>query len=121
MIASLLFIQASTGPVHHILYKKTKAPTTWGIVHRWLGRVLMVLGAIEVGLGLQISRHKEKWIIAYSVLVSLFFGAWLIVSLRLYYSKRNQGSSGYESSGADILDLEEREKQSEDNSRVGIA
>jgi len=119
VIASLLFIQASTGPVHHILYKKTNSPTTWGIVHRWLGRILMVLGAIEVGLGLQISRHKEKWIMAYSVLVSLFFGAWLIISLRLYYSKRKQGSSGYESSTADTL--EEREKQSEDNSRVGIA
>ncbi|KAL9108624.1 MAG: hypothetical protein Q9227_006570 [Pyrenula ochraceoflavens] len=49
------------GTIHHAIFKSHRAatgkasPTPWGTTHRWLGRVLLLLGIINAGLGFRLS------------------------------------------------------------------
>lgn len=69
-ILVLAFFQPILGLIHHSLYKRrvnavkqgntTKLPgrTAPGYVHLWLGRILVVLGMINGGLGLRLASHS---------------------------------------------------------------
>lgn len=47
--------------------------------HRWVGRVFLTLGAINAGLGLQLSGNTTKGEIAYGVIAGFFFLLWAAV------------------------------------------
>lgn len=93
IIFSVANIQPWIGYVHHIVFKKrllklkegieTKKPgrTTITIFHIWIGRILILLGVINGGLGLRLAAttpfqtasttHKAE--IAYGILAGLMF------------------------------------------------
>lgn len=50
-----------------------------GLVHKWNGRVFLILGVINGGLGLQLSGNSTAAEIAYGVLAGVFFTLWFVV------------------------------------------
>jgi hypothetical protein len=77
IVVCLLFLQPFGGIVHHSLFSKNPTSTFFGIGHRWLGRIILILGAINGGLGLQLAAEETPPIIAYSVLTVIFFLLWV--------------------------------------------
>ncbi|MCJ1285565.1 hypothetical protein MMC26_004906, partial [Xylographa opegraphella] len=63
-VISGLFLQPFLGLIHHFIYRKTQRKTLWAHAHVWWGRALLILGAINGGLGLQLSGNTVKGEIA---------------------------------------------------------
>lgn len=66
------------------------------IIHRWIGRIFLILGAINGGLGLQLageSGYQNPWKanIAYGVLTGVFFALWLAVCVYDYFKAEKSG------------------------------
>jgi hypothetical protein len=77
IVVCLLFLQPFGGIIHHCLFSKNQTSTIFGIGHRWLGRIILILGAINGGLGLQLAAEETPPIIAYGVLTGIFFLLWV--------------------------------------------
>ncbi|MCJ1306759.1 hypothetical protein MMC25_000402 [Agyrium rufum] len=89
-VFSLLFFQPVLALVHHAIYKKTQKRTLWAHAHVWLGRGLLILGAINGGLGLQLSANTTKGEVAYGVIAGVVFVGYLVVLGIWYGMKRGQ-------------------------------
>lgn len=62
MIFGLLLVQPVLGFVHHRQYisNQTHAFVTRFFVHKWLGRILILLGIINGGLGLKLAADVDN-------------------------------------------------------------
>jgi hypothetical protein len=81
VVAGLTVFQPIMGLLQHRFYRKTGGKGIFGYVHRWFGRVMIVLGIINAGLGFQLAQGPQGAIIAYSVVagvVGLFYCAVVI-------------------------------------------
>ena len=92
VVISCLYLQPILAMIHHEVYKKTLKRTIWGTSHIWWGRIIMTLGIINGGLGLQLSGNTTKGEIAYGVIAGVIWLVWVAVSLMSYLSSR--GSLG---------------------------
>jgi len=71
------------GYIHHVNYVATGKRGLWSYAHIWNGRLVMLLGIVNGGLGLDFAviKHKsfgviigkvdKKWAIAYSVVAGI--------------------------------------------------
>lgn len=66
-------VQPVFGILHHRHFLKTQSRGLISYVHIWWGRILMVLGVINGGLGLKLSSEGNGLVIAYSVVAGLAF------------------------------------------------
>ena len=82
-----------------MLFRKHQKSTVWGAAHCWMGRVILILGTINGGLGLQLSGNTVKGEIAYGVLAGFFFSLWA-VSLVLDKRQKAKSMKSVESSPA---------------------
>lgn len=67
--------------MHHRIFKRQVATggelgTPIGLMHRWAGRILLVVGVINGGLGAQLAKEDIKFIIPYSVVAGVMYLAW---------------------------------------------
>jgi hypothetical protein len=76
IVVGALLLQPILGLLHHLKFRRTGRPTILGVAHRWWGRALLVLGAINGGLGLQLAGEDRTPIIVYSVLAGVFLSVW---------------------------------------------
>ena len=79
----LFFLQAPMGYIHHVNYVATGERGLWSHAHIWNGRLVMLLGIVNGGLGLDLAgiKHKsfgvvigkvdKKWVVAYSVVAGI--------------------------------------------------
>ncbi|KAI9700763.1 MAG: hypothetical protein M1836_002132 [Candelina mexicana] len=81
LVIGLLVLQPILAIIHHQIYKREHKRTVWIYGHIWYGRALLILGAINGGLGLQLSENTVKGEIAYGVIVGVMFALWLAVVL----------------------------------------
>jgi len=81
-----MVIQPFLGLWHHNNFVKTKSRGVVSYFHIWLGRTLLVLGVVNGGLGLKLSKERNSLIIAYSVIAGvvflLYFAAKLWATMR---------------------------------------
>lgn len=75
MVFGLLFFQPALGWIHHRAYQQTGSRVVWSHAHIWLGRILITLGIINGGLGLQLADNTTAGEIAYGVIAGL---VWLV-------------------------------------------
>ncbi|RVD84103.1 uncharacterized protein DFL_005871 [Arthrobotrys flagrans] len=78
-VMACLVIQPIIGLIHHIRYKKVQRSTWWGFVHRWYGRVIVVLGIVNGGLGLLLAENTRAGEIAYAAVAGLAGFTYLMV------------------------------------------
>lgn len=71
-VVSLLGIQPIFGWFHHADYRKNGKAGVLSYIHVWTGRILMILGVINGGLGLQLAGDTTgAFIIAYCVITGV--------------------------------------------------
>ncbi|KAK6515266.1 hypothetical protein TWF506_007609 [Arthrobotrys conoides] len=87
-VMASLVIQPIIGLIHHIRYKKVKRSTWWGFVHRWYGRVIVVLGIVNGGLGLLLAENTRAGEIAYAVVAGLAGFTYLMVVVQWIFRTR---------------------------------
>jgi hypothetical protein len=90
IVIGLLLFQPIGGIIHHRLYKQRNSSTAVGTGHKWAGRVLLLLGVINGGLGLQLAGEGNEFIIAYGVIAGVLYLAWFIVSI--WHWKKSSGT-----------------------------
>lgn len=68
----VLFFQPISGFVHHRLFKKYNHRTLWSYVHLWHGRIAILLGIVNGGLGIRLAGDASNGqVIAYGVIGAL--------------------------------------------------
>ncbi|KAI1467524.1 putative iron reductase domain protein [Daldinia caldariorum] len=76
IVVGLMGLQPVLGCLHHIHYQRHQTRNFLSHAHRWYGRVLMLLGIVNGGLGLMLARETTEPIVLYcvfAVLTSLFY------------------------------------------------
>ncbi|KAF5006082.1 hypothetical protein FDECE_7523 [Fusarium decemcellulare] len=71
IVVALIALQPVLGFVHHQYFKSHGKRGIVSHVHIWFGRILMILGIINGGLGLQLASSSKGYIIAYSVIAGI--------------------------------------------------
>ncbi|KAH8810745.1 hypothetical protein F5884DRAFT_875530 [Xylogone sp. PMI_703] len=66
-IVFLFVFQPIFGLLHHQQFKKLKMRSYFGHLHIWYGRILIICGIINGGLGLKLAANSPHGIIAYSI------------------------------------------------------
>lgn len=94
IVFCLLTLQPFGGIIHHNFYRTNPTSTIYGVSHRWMGRIILILGAINGGLGLQLAAEENPPIIAYSVLTAFFFLLWLAAVVWNNLSGESAGEAG---------------------------
>ncbi|KAK5230301.1 hypothetical protein LTR47_007717 [Exophiala xenobiotica] len=99
--SSIIVIQPAMGMLQHRHFKKTGEKSVFAYVHRWTGRVMIVLGWINSGLGFQLvgipQVVKAHSLVRNFVLMGVLGGLWLLLmgtdGLRSHFLHRNRLSS----------------------------
>jgi hypothetical protein len=99
VVVALITIQPLTGLVHHNYYKKNGGRNAVSHSHIWFGRVVLALGIINGGLGMQLASSSNAWVIAYSVIAALMTVLYIgvIVFKRMRSPRAERVLSGSES------------------------
>lgn len=100
----VLAIQPALGFIHHSQFAKTGSRGIFSHAHIWWGRIWLVLGVINGGLGLQLAGSSNSLVIAYSVIAVIMYLVYAVVKSLVSFrsrSRRNNGSlNGRKVSGA---------------------
>ncbi|KAJ4394336.1 hypothetical protein N0V93_003553 [Gnomoniopsis smithogilvyi] len=92
VVVCLLAIQPALGQLHHSHFMKTGGRGIVSYVHLWWGRILLVLGTINGGLGFQLTHTSHGWITAYSIIAVVFYLFYAVV--KVFTAMRHQRRSG---------------------------
>ncbi|KJZ76667.1 hypothetical protein HIM_04003 [Hirsutella minnesotensis 3608] len=96
-VCALLGLQPFFGWLHHKHYVRHQTRGKMSTIHVWYGRLLMMLGIINGGLGLKLSGSSQAFVTAYSVVaggVSLMYFSTMIYTRSK--NKRNGGHDGHD-------------------------
>lgn len=93
VISCLLAFQPAMGFLQHLYFRKTGSKSLFAYTHRWLGRTLIVLGIINVGLGFRLSGigdgNPRGAVIAYAVVAGIFASSYIMVVVLVGRRQRN--------------------------------
>ncbi|KAK3622612.1 hypothetical protein LTR56_022077 [Elasticomyces elasticus] len=92
LLLAVLFFMPIVGTIHHKMFKKVQKRTMWSYGHIFTGRIGIVLGMVNGGLGLQLANAESAYTIAYGVFAGLM-GAGYISVIVFAELKRAKGSS----------------------------
>lgn len=71
VLVAMLFVQPLSGWLHHRQFLRTGQRSATSHGHVWIGRVAIILGMINGGLGLELGGVETKYVIAYSVVAGV--------------------------------------------------
>ncbi|SPN96842.1 related to cellobiose dehydrogenase [Cephalotrichum gorgonifer] len=99
VVVSAMVLQPILGSLHHHYFKKngTRSPVSYA--HIWYGRVLMLLGIVNGGVGLRAAGSPQTFTIVYAVIAAMSGVAY--VACALVAGMRKGGGSGAERSKED--------------------
>ncbi|KAH6959754.1 hypothetical protein BKA56DRAFT_601114 [Ilyonectria sp. MPI-CAGE-AT-0026] len=80
IVCALLGIQPLLGWAHHVYFIKHRQRGIISHAHIWYGRILMILGIINGGIGLQLASAPLSQTIAYPVVVGVMAVAYVIIT-----------------------------------------
>lgn len=87
VVAMLVLFQPAMGLYQHLHYHKTGGRTIFGVMHRWLGRSMIVLGVINGGLGWQLTNSNGAYI-PYAVIAAIVVLIYIFVVTFAWYTGR---------------------------------
>ncbi|ORY57532.1 uncharacterized protein BCR38DRAFT_354536 [Pseudomassariella vexata] len=94
VIVCLMVLQPVLGYMHHRHYVQHQARGAISYAHIVYGRVLMMLGVVNGGLGLQLANASNNLVIAYSVVAAIVFVLYVAVKGFTSFRKRRSGAGG---------------------------
>lgn len=68
---------------------KLRGPNRYGAIHKWVARVVVTLGFINGGLGLDLSGQEKKYIYAYSVVGGVLILTWWAFAVKSELKPKN--------------------------------
>lgn len=73
VIVCMIPVQAVVGQMHHTMFLKTGARSLWSHGHIWFGRLVIILGVVNggIGLGPSLADASSGWLVAYVVVAGL--------------------------------------------------
>lgn len=80
MVCGLL-LQPALGLIHHRYYIKGNPQPIFRYGHIWYGRLLIVLGIVNGGLGLELATANRDFILGYAITAAGIFVIYLIVKV----------------------------------------
>jgi uncharacterized membrane protein YeaQ/YmgE (transglycosylase-associated protein family) len=86
----LLIIQPFLGFIHHHKYLATQKRTKWASLHVWYGRILILVGIINGGLGLQLADNSKNGMIVYGVIAGLIGATYCIGMIKFELSGKEK-------------------------------
>ncbi|ROW07461.1 hypothetical protein VPNG_07131 [Cytospora leucostoma] len=84
----LLIIQPLLGIVHHRNFKVLKRRTLSSHLHIWDGRVAIILGIVNGGLGLKLAGAADTVKLAYTIVAAIFGGTWIVLAVLSEFRKQ---------------------------------
>ena len=121
VVFALLFFQPISGLVYHLINRKPshESPAFIRESHKWLGRTLFILAAINGGLGLQLSGNTTKGEIAYGVIAGVVFVVYVLVDVVvLGKEKKRRRTRDREGGEKDVFSREDPIRKENDNGEV---
>ena len=94
VLGILFSLQPTLGMLQHLYYNKTKGRSVFGVIHRWLGRLAILLGTVNGGLGFMQAgpvgnTEVPTWsVVAYGIAAGLMFLIHIAVVLGAGFIKR---------------------------------
>ncbi|KAK5987280.1 hypothetical protein PT974_11404 [Cladobotryum mycophilum] len=97
IVIFFVLAQMVLGLLHHIQWKKTQQPTIYSRIHVWVGRFIMVFGAINGYMGFSFAGDRRWALLVAGIVFFAFFG-FLIYSVMVAKGqpRRQQGPGGFE-------------------------
>ncbi|KAG6021495.1 hypothetical protein E4U40_005257 [Claviceps sp. LM458 group G5] len=77
ILCILISFQPVLGWLHHQYYVQHQRRGAISHAHVWFGRILIILGMINGGLGLQLAGNDRAFVIAYCVILAVFAASYL--------------------------------------------
>ncbi|KAK5628249.1 hypothetical protein RRF57_003964 [Xylaria bambusicola] len=77
VVVALFGVQPIGGYLHHLHYVKYQKRGLVSYGHIWYGRVLLVLGIVNGGLGLELATADRSLVVAYSVVAAVLFAIYI--------------------------------------------
>ena len=97
VIFVLVFFQPFLGFIHHFAFKKRNRRVVWSHGRIWLGRIVITLGTINGGLGLELAKRVGQFAHSLGAIVGYSLGAgivWLVYVVSAYgESKRPKANA----------------------------
>jgi RP/EB family microtubule-associated protein len=94
VVVAGLFLQPFFGALHHLTYRVVHKRNNWTYPHIWLGRILITLGIINGGLGLQLAYQETAKKAAYAIVAALMWLAWMGFSVYAFGRRQQNGKAG---------------------------
>lgn len=107
IVVAALILQPFLGFIHHWRFKKTGSHTVWTTIHKWYGRVFMLLGIVTGGSGLALASdspaYSKAGMVVYAVLSGMIgiglVGLWAWVEMKKRRPKKAT-TEGIDANGA---------------------
>ncbi|KAL7814632.1 hypothetical protein V8C44DRAFT_36580 [Trichoderma aethiopicum] len=98
IVILLMFVQLAMGILHHLKWRKTQKPTTFGKIHLWNGRVVMTLGAVNgyIGFGFALDRRYALIVLGIVFFLVMCTLGYIVWAAKRQMPRRQQGPSGFE-------------------------
>lgn len=99
-VVVLLFFQPLLGVMHHRVFVKERRSSIWTHAHVWYGRVLIAVGIIEGGTGLDLASSTGNQLpsklrsgkIAYAIVAAFMVALYVGVVLMAFFRRRKTGT-----------------------------
>lgn len=98
-----LIIQAAAGYKHHIDFVKIRRQTIFTLVHRWLGRGILLFGTMNVGLGMYYRHWSSLGLFIWFIIWCVEIAAYGFVLLQ--YQRRQLQQRGHAIPEEDLEDI----------------
>ncbi|RMZ78797.1 hypothetical protein DV738_g3600, partial [Chaetothyriales sp. CBS 135597] len=95
VVAILILFQPALGVLQHLHYRKTGTKSPMGIAHRWLGRIMIILGVVNGGLGFMQSgpvgsqNVPNYSVVAYSIVAGVVLFLYLSILAATSFSAKH--------------------------------
>ncbi|KAI1098470.1 putative iron reductase domain protein [Jackrogersella minutella] len=99
LIFIFIFVQFALGFMHHRTFKKTKETTKLAPIHRWMGRILLTMGAVNGFLGFKLAQSPEYEYVLAALTLVIFPSMVLILVVKRCLKKRwnkSKNETGYD-------------------------
>lgn len=90
VVVALFLIQPFLGIVHHLQYRKTGSRNIVSYTHIWYGRIIMILGITNGGLGLRLAANTKNGEIAYGVIAGVVA---VVYTVLVVFKRKEKGAS----------------------------
>ncbi|KGO51808.1 Alpha/beta hydrolase fold-3 [Penicillium expansum] len=81
IVPCLVLFQPAMGVLQHRFFRKTGGKGPFAYMHRWFGRLMMILGVINVGLGFKLAQAPRGAVIATSVVAGIIAIVYIVIYL----------------------------------------